>query len=224
MAECKTALFVQARLDSSRLPGKSILPLGDMTVLDVVLRNLCGCADVHALLCPQDCIETFQPIAQQWGYELISGPKEDVLARFNLALDRIQTEWIIRATADNTVVSADLARQLLHDCQEQQADYACFTQTPYGIGVEVIRAEVLKIAAQEARTVEEREHVCPFITKNTDRFIVYYPPAPAKWQAPQLRATLDTYEDYEYLQKFHRYMDGRNFEIVEEFVTWAKVL
>lgn len=223
-SKCHTALFIQARLDSSRLPGKVVLPLAGMRVIDIVLRNLSGCAEVQVLLCPEECSETFQPVAKRWGYQIITGPKEDVLARFALGMEVINPDWIIRATADNTVVSAELARQLLDICKEKDVDYGCFTQTPYGAGVEVIRAEALRAADREATSVHDREHVCPFIVKNTDRFSVYYPVAPQKWQAPGLRATLDTAEDYEYLQKFHNRINGKNFEILEEFIAWSQTI
>lgn len=224
MADCISALFVQARLDSSRLPAKAVLPLGNTTVLDTVLRNLYGCADVHALLCPEDAREAFLPAARRWGYELFTGPKDDVLARFALAADKIQPQWIIRATADNTIVSHTLARLLLQQCREKQADYACFQETPYGSGVEIISFSALKTSAEEAVLPEDREHVCPYITRNHTRFSVYKPSAPAYWQAPHLRTTLDTPEDYEYLQKFYQQSDLKESHIIEEFIAWAKAV
>lgn len=219
-----SALFVQARLDSSRLPRKAVLPLGGMTVLDIVLRNLSGCADVHALLCPEDSQEVFLPLARRWGYQVLTGPKEDVLARFALAAERIQPKWIIRATADNTIVSCTLAKQLLEQCEKEQADYACFEKTPYGAGVEIISTAALKRAAKEATLAQGREHVCPYIIRHSKDFHIYKPLAPVQWQGPQLRATLDTAEDYEYLKKFHQQVQPKDFNILEEFIAWAKVV
>lgn len=224
MPVCHSALFIQARLDSSRLPNKTVLPLGKMTVLDVVLRNLYGCADVHALLCPEDSQEIFLPSARRWGYEVLTGPKDDVLARFALAAKKIQPKWIIRATADNTIVSHILASQLLQQCEKEKADYACFQETPYGAGVEIISARALQTAAEEATLESDKEHVCPYIIRHEKRFHIYKPLAPVQWQAPHLRATLDTAEDYEYLQKFHQQVQPQDFNILEEFIAWAKIV
>jgi spore coat polysaccharide biosynthesis protein SpsF len=109
-----TALILQARLDSSRLPGKSLLPLEGKPLVYRVMEalNTVPC-DLRILASPEDCEESFRPLALAAGFEFFSGPKEDVLARFCLALRRFFPDVpglrLIRATADNPFVFADAA-------------------------------------------------------------------------------------------------------------------
>ncbi|MDR2482685.1 MAG: spore coat protein, partial [Treponema sp.] len=77
-----TALILQARLDSSRLPGKALLPLGGRPLIFRVMEALKTLpVDRHVLACPEDCAAPFGPLAEEAGFELSPGPKEDVLRR-----------------------------------------------------------------------------------------------------------------------------------------------
>ncbi|MGL4523900.1 MAG: cytidylyltransferase domain-containing protein [Spirochaetia bacterium] len=221
----ESAIFVQARLDSSRLPGKALLPLDQHTsMLACVLKNLYGCAQEHLLLCPPDAVQAFYPIAKSSGYKVIEGPKEDVLGRFALAQKKVQAQWIIRATADNPVVPYQLAQSLLNYAQKQNAHYACFQETPHGAGVQVITGDALLIADKECENSQEREHVCPYITRQRDRFKICEPKVAQRWREPDLRATVDTPEDYEYIKKFYQWKADKNQDILENFIVWANLI
>ena len=138
-----TVLFLQARINSTRLVGKALLPLADMTSLEMAMRSVYGCADHHVLLCPHDCVDTFSPLAQRWGYKLVGGSEHDVLGRFITGIKTYPSKWVIRATADNSIVGVDLAKSLLHQSQQYDADYAVYSHTPHGSGVEIVKTATL---------------------------------------------------------------------------------
>ncbi|MDR2048451.1 MAG: spore coat protein, partial [Treponema sp.] len=75
-----TALILQGRLDSERLPGKSLRGLGGEPLLFRAMEALgrvpCG---LRILACPEDCESAFLPLARRAGFELATGPKDDVL-------------------------------------------------------------------------------------------------------------------------------------------------
>jgi spore coat polysaccharide biosynthesis protein SpsF len=217
----ETALFMQARLDSARLPQKALLPLAGRPSLEVAMQGLYGAADRHVLLTTEECRTAFEPLARRQRYDIFSGSKEDVLRRFADAARHYRPEWVIRATGDNTLVGVALAAGLLDLCRRKQADYARFLETPHGSGVEIIRTEALYRAEHEARTPFEREHVCPYIYNNPDRFRVFLPVAPARWRFPALRTTLDTEKDYSYLSQFYDMMYKGKAITLEEFIEWA---
>jgi len=193
-----TALVLQARIDSSRLHGKSLLPLNGRHLIFRVMEAL-GALPVEAkiLACPEDSVSAFSQLAVETGFVLVAGPKDDVLARYCLAIRRIGADRIIRATGDNPFVFVDAAAAINAEAIEQDADYAAYSELPYGAGVESVSSEALLRAEREAKDPAEREHVCPYLYNNGDLFRLHRPPAPPSWRAPEIRLTVDTHEDYE---------------------------
>jgi spore coat polysaccharide biosynthesis protein SpsF len=198
-----TAIILQARLDSSRLPAKALLPLSGEPMLFRVLQALAAIPAEHYILaCPEDCLESFLPLAMRGGFAIFGGSKEDVLNRYCSAIryfgiDKDNGARIIRATGDNPFVFADAAVKINKEAAEMNADYAGYSGLPYGAGVESVLVEALLRAEKEAAAAAEREHVCPYLYNNPSRFKIHRPPAPSEWQFPQLRLTCDTREDYE---------------------------
>jgi len=220
-----TALILQGRLDSSRLPGKSLLPLDGEPLIFRVMEALSSVpCDLHALACPEDCESSFRPLAERAGFELCTGSKEDVLARYCSVIKHYSPDRVIRATGDNPFVFADAARQLEEEASALNADYAGYAGLPLGAGVEALNAEALLRAEREAQKPEEREHVCPYLYAHPELFRLHRPLAPLMWQQPVikqsaieqsdieqsvirqpvLRLTVDTAEDYQRAQELYR--------------------
>jgi spore coat polysaccharide biosynthesis protein SpsF len=192
-----TALILQARLDSSRLPGKAMLPLGGKPMILRVMEALKTVdADIHILACPEDCRAVFAPPAEAAGFLLSTGPKNDVLGRYCIAIRRHHADWVIRATGDNPFVFADAARALALEGGALGADYSGYSSLPYGAGVEFVSATALLRADAEAALEMEREHVCPYLYRHEELFLLHRPLAPRPWRGPDMRLTVDTAEDY----------------------------
>jgi spore coat polysaccharide biosynthesis protein SpsF len=200
-----TILVIQARLDSSRLPEKSLLPLGGRPLIFRVMEALSRLPwGTKVLACPEDCASSFSPLAAEAGYELLPGPKEDVLARYALAIRRFGADRVIRATGDNPFVFADAAWALEQEAEALGADYAGYSGLPYGAGTESVAAAALLRAEREAAALPEREHVCPYLYGRPELFRLHRPLAPLPWQGPDMRLTVDTPEDYEKAQILYR--------------------
>jgi spore coat polysaccharide biosynthesis protein SpsF len=206
-----TGIVLQARMGSTRLPGKALLPLGGATLSAQVMRRLSALkADVRVLATDEASAARLGPIAEREGFELLVGPAEDVLARYCMAIRRFDLDLVIRATGDNPLVSAELAVLLVELRETQDPDYAGMIGMPVGMGVEVVLASVLLEAEAEASSPEEREHVCPFILGHADRFSVYRPRCPAEYRLPGARVTVDTMADYERILRIYGALyDGR---------------
>jgi spore coat polysaccharide biosynthesis protein SpsF len=208
-----TALVLQARLDSTRLSGKSLLPLGGRPLIFRVMEALsfheadfevnCSRWDLKILACPEDSVSSFASLAEEAGFTVVPGPADDVLARYCLAIQRSGADRIVRATGDNPFVFADAALALDSKARALAADYAGYSGLPYGAGVESIASEALLRAEREAKAPAEREHVCPYLYGHPELFRLHRPLAPREWQAPDLRITVDTREDYERVQRLY---------------------
>ncbi|HCM27349.1 MAG: spore coat protein [Treponema sp. GWB1_62_6] len=191
-----TAVVLQARIDSSRLPGKALLELGGEPMIFRVMQALQAvAADVRVLACPEDAREAFRSLADRAGFRLVTGSKDDVLSRYCDAIRATGADRVIRATGDNPFVFADAANEINLQGERLGADYASYAGLPYGTGVEALRSEALLRAEREAGNPHEREHVCPYLYGNPDAFLLHRPVAPSDWRMSGMRVSVDTRED-----------------------------
>lgn len=203
-----TAIVVQARIDSSRLPGKALLLIdGKPLVLRVMeALNQIPC-DLKILACPEDSFKDLSPLAEKCGFKIFSGPKEDVLERYCKVIRHFSVKRVIRATADNPFVFADAASSINAEALALKADYSGYSGLPLGAGVEsvcanaLLRAGVAVASSLEDATAKEasydREHVCPYLYTHPEIFKLHRPLAPLRWQGSNIRLTVDTREDYD---------------------------
>jgi spore coat polysaccharide biosynthesis protein SpsF len=204
-----TAVVLQVRLDSMRLPRKALLSLGGQPIVFRVMEALKRVAvDKHVLACPKDCVSILAPFTEKAGFDIMGGDKEDVLARYCAAVNKFAIDRLIRATGDNPFVFVDAALELERSAAFLGADYAGYAGLPYGAGVEAVSAEALLRAGREAHLPEEREHVCPYLYRHPELFLLHRPLAPVKWQGPMLRVTIDTAEDYEWAKRLYGALDS----------------
>jgi len=154
-------------------------------------------ADIRILACPEDSLSSFESLAKEAEFEIFAGPKEDVLERYCLAIRKYSIDRVIRATGDNPFVFADAAASLNDEAVSLKADYAGYTELPYGAGVESVAASALLRASEQAKLTSEREHVCPYLYNHPELFTLHRPAAPARWHHPDIRLTVDTQEDFD---------------------------
>ena len=184
-----------------------MLPLGGRPLVFRVMTAFDSFpVDKKILACPEDCITAFSPLAEEAGFTIVSGPRDDVLARYCIALRHSGADRFIRATADNPFVFFDAASALMEEADSLGADYAGYTSLPLGAGVEAVSTEALFKAEREAKDRYEREHVCPYLYNNPELFHIHRPPAPQKWQGSDIRITVDTPEDYRQAEILFHYL------------------
>ena len=196
-----TAVIVQCRLSSTRLPGKALLPLGGKSVLEWTLTAMKNVkADEYYLATDTDSEAELAPIAKKCKWELYAGSRDDVLDRFCCVIEKSKAHYILRATADNPFLFYEAAQELLDDfaarAQTSGIDYMTYTGLPHGSGVEVFKADSLLRAAKLTQSDYDHEHVGPAIYNHTDRFKSLFVPAPEKYSYPEMRTTIDTLFDY----------------------------
>lgn len=160
-----TAAIVQARMGSSRLPGKVLHRIGNRTVLEHVLDRCRRIRGVDVVVCATTMSEDCGPIsdlARAMGVEVVTGSETDVLDRYCQAARVVGAEVVLRATADNPMIDPGLCAAVLALRSQYELDYTCnnFTPTwPYGIDCEAFTADLLFAAERYGKTQDEREHV-----------------------------------------------------------------
>ncbi len=112
-------------------------------------------------------------VATEAGFDVVRGSESDVVARFVAALDAYPSEHVVRLTADCPLTDPLLVEAVVATHLARHADYTSNVlprSFPKGLDVEVMRADVLRIAADEAAAADEREHVTPFVYRRPERF------------------------------------------------------
>ena len=199
-----TAVFLQVRLDSSRLPKKALLKIEDLTIIEHAMRALKKVnADLFLLVTTKECVEVLGSLASKCGFQLFWGPKDDVLKRFLLAAEKYKVKTIIRATGDNPLVSSDLANEVLIEHRSKKSDYSNWTDAPLGTGVEIVETEALIRANSLSAKNYDHEHVTPFIYSNQELFKVNIKKVPYRY-CSDFKVSIDTIEDLKSVRKIYQ--------------------
>ena len=217
LAQVRYQVALQVRLGSRRLPRKALLPLAmsvadNRCVLDWVLRHLGQSqkSERFLLLCPEQDRTTLEPYAQYYGFELFSGPEQDVWQRFALALERYPSKYCFRVTADNPLVPGTLldfmAEQWEQKLQYSTPDYYWIKGLPKGFAAELLCSKALIELVNKPLQEQDHEHVTSFLYQHPEYYTVCYDTLTqllgSQFQpVAALRLTLDTPEDYVILQQ-----------------------
>lgn len=199
----RTIAIIQARMTSRRLPGKVMMNLGGKPVLQVVLERAARIIGIDDLVCALPAkVEsgTMMALLNRLNVPCVLGPEDDVLARYDAAAEAFKADVIVRITADCPLLDAEVCSQIIALRKFKGADYASNVHPrsyPKGLDCECFTTGVLKRAMSHATEAYDREHVTPWIVRNTARTNL----ASGRFDLAHRRWTLDTIEDYEFLQK-----------------------
>lgn len=184
--------IVQARLTSTRLPNKVLMPLGNSkkSILEHVYERLCQCKYIDKVVFAIPASPLNDKLADFLSEKEIDcyrGSEDDVLERFYQCAIKHNPQLVVRATCDNPLVDWVLADKLIENIG--QNDYIGCKETPLGTGVEVFTMAALKQAFENATTESQHEHVTPYMYQNMQ--YVYM-----EFNGLQYRLTVDEERDY----------------------------
>lgn len=204
--------ILQARMSSTRLPGKVLMNLAGKTMLEHVYDRVQAARLVNQVVIatttdPGD--DELFAFCKAKGYEVIRGPLEDVLGRFVLAADAYQADIIVRVTTDCPLADPQLIDDVVQEVLTGDYDYVSNRlppeprTIPIGLDVEGFTKAALDRANSEATRAEEREHVTPYIYNNQNRYRCLHLRYPEIGHAEE-RWTVDTPEDFAFAQAILR--------------------
>jgi spore coat polysaccharide biosynthesis protein SpsF len=169
--------ILQARMTSTRLPGKVLAPVLGEPMIGRQIERLRRSRRIDALVVATSAEASDDPLADYCrtiGAAVFRGALGDVLDRFAGALaEHPAAETVIRLTGDCPLADPTLIDQVVARHAEAGADYTDDTTPrtfPHGLDVEVMRADVLRQAARDAADPYEREHVTPYIYRRPERY------------------------------------------------------
>jgi spore coat polysaccharide biosynthesis protein SpsF len=198
---------LQARMSSSRLPGKVLMPIVGKPMLGLQLERIRRARRVNRLIVatsnePADA--SVVELCNSFSIPSYCGSLNDVLDRCHSAVASSPPEYVVRLTGDCPLADWSLIDRAIAFCIEGKFDYASNTLRPTwpdGLDVEVMRFDALDKAWREAKLPSEREHVTPYMYRRPDRFRLG-----SLEQEPDLsglRWTVDEPEDFEFVSQVY---------------------
>jgi spore coat polysaccharide biosynthesis protein SpsF len=206
----RTIAVIQARMGSTRLPGKVLeliegQPIVGWTITAV--RAVSGVDEVILATTERPEDDRLVETVEAFDIRVHRGPTYDVLRRITDAVRPFDPDVVLRQTADNPFVDPELMAAQLARLADGPFDYVGIAGLPLGVGGEAVRAKALLAADREATEAADREHVLPFVYSRPDRFAIgSLAPLPA-WTHP--RYTVDTPADLAFARAVAHRLPGR---------------
>lgn len=203
----RVALVVQARMTSTRLPGKVLMPIGGRPMLALMLERLERARTPSIRVVATTANTADDPIdtlARAHGWSVVRGPEEDVLERYRMAADAFNADVVVRVTSDCPLIDPEILDGVVSRVLGGGCDYASNTLRrtyPRGLDVEAVTRSAIDAAATEAGDPAEREHVTPYIYGHPERFRLCG--VEATVDLSEHRWTVDTNADLELIRRLY---------------------
>ncbi len=204
--EVNVQVIIQARMGSTRLPGKVLLDLAGRSILEQVWRRATAVSRVERVVVATSDQPEDDAIAD-WCTKnrvlCVRGDAADVLARFLTALTVWPARHVVRLTADCPLHDPGVIDALIDLHLRSGCDYSSNLHPPmfpHGLDAEIVTREALETAGRESRISSHREHVTLFIREHPERF--RFGNLTFGRDVSAYRLTIDRPEDYRFLQAF----------------------
>ena len=230
----KVVLIIQARMSSTRLPGKSMMPLADKPLVYRMVERLKKCKKVDEIVIatsdqPED--KVLVDLASELGVSSFQGNILDVRDRYSKAAEKFKADFIIRIPADNPMPDANeidklIEFHLVNNPQGFSSNLAQVNNSGYldGIGAEIFSTKLLQESVTRSSSDTVKEHVHRnFFDYSTQTPVdaswcpIASPKAPEELRRPDIILDVNTMDDYTKIKRIydHLYPQNPNFTTVD---------
>jgi spore coat polysaccharide biosynthesis protein SpsF len=209
--------ILQARMASTRLPGKVLADIIGQPMLGLILSRLRPARRVDEFVIattqlPED--QQIEDFARKRDFACFRGSKDDLLDRYYQAATAHGAEVVVRLTADNPLLDAEFLDWAVSQYLSQSPAYdyvdTVLSKTfPLGMSVEIVRFSALETAWKEDGNPAWREHCTPFIYRHPERFRLWHLRSQDDYSA--MRWTVDTPEDLAFVQRIFEHFGHDRF-------------
>lgn len=234
----KVIAIVQARMSSTRLPGKSLLPLAGIPLVGRVLERIkpANKIDILVLAIPDSSEnDPLELLAQGYGIPVFRGSETDLVDRYYNAAKNFSCKYVVRIPADNPVPQAsEIDRIIDHHLSLNRPGFSSNlaqvhgSKYPDGIGAEIFDFELLEEISEDFSDIKKREHLhlnffdyatqeaenekwCPISTIE----------CPSDFARPDIILDVNTQEQFVYMANLYNalYPSNPNFDI-KDIIRW----
>lgn len=227
--------IIQARLGSTRLPGKILRDLAGKPMLVQCVervRRATTLDEVVVATTDEPADEAVVALCQRHGYPCTRGSQDDVLDRYYRAVQHYPADVIVRITSDCPLIEPEIIDRVVQEFQKNPCDYASNTLPPRtfprGLDVEVFSFAALEGAWQEDKNPAWREHVTPYLYYHPERFRLLAVSSDVDYSA--MRWTVDTPKDLAFVQHIYEAFNGDNtfswrdvLRLLEQHPQWMEI-
>ena len=218
--------IVEARMNSTRLPGKVLINIEKKKMIDIILKRISLSKLLTNIIIATTKSRTdevlFKWLKKNTKYQIYRGSTNDVLSRFYYCAKLYKADIIVRVTADDPLKDSKIIDKAIKIMLfKPQLDYCSNTLMPTypeGLDIEVIRFAALEKAFYNSKLFSEREHVTPYIWKNPNLFNLYnfkYIKDLSNW-----RWTVDEKKDIEFIKRVFKNFKNNFLVDYEKVIKW----
>ena len=218
MGNLKINAIIQARMGSTRLPGKVLMEIEGIPILEHIVKRLKAIAGVGEVIIAtsakedDDAVDVF---CTKNRIPCVRGSEENVLERFAKVAKEYPADIYIRATGDNPIIDVKLISEMIKFFIEKDLTYTSYSNYPIGSGVEIFSDRALAEAVKYATKPHELEHVTPYMYQTMrGRRVIYFE---SSTDDSKIRVTVDTEKDMQFVRELFKrlYNDNQFFGIKE---------
>ena len=209
---------IQARMGSSRLPGKSLSKIyKGLSLLEMVILRVMKAKKLDMIILAtskeRDC-EPLVELADRLGILTVRGSEVDVLSRFVEAIQQYNPDVVVRVCGDNPLIDPGEIDKLVDFFQKNQFDYAANNTPecglPDGLGCEIVNTDILLKIGKEIFDNYYREHVTNYILDHQGDYAIGWLYAEQELWYPGLKLDIDTEEDLVRMRRICSSLVGTN--------------
>ena len=214
MSKPRAVAIIQARMGSTRLPGKVLKPIAGQPLLWHIVHRLRRSRLIDEIAIatstnPRD--DAIVQFGREHSARVIRGPEDNVLARFAVAADALDPEYIVRVSSDAPFIDAGFVDHLLQTLVEQAGDYVLLEDGAVAThdGVDPFSRRALdKLLAEAADDPVGREHVTGYFKLHPDFVKIVRAPVYPPLAREGARLTIDTPDDLAFIEAIHSRMNA----------------
>ena len=169
-----TLAVIQARMGSTRFPGKVLKKVEGEALISILLKRLSHSKKIDKIVLATSLKkenDILADIVESLGFDVFRGSEEDVLGRYFDTAKKYNAKTIVRITGDCPVIDPELVDKVIGYFQNNEVDYVSNIDPPTfpdGLDIEVFTMKTLQVANKKAIKSFDREHVTPFIRENKE--------------------------------------------------------
>ena len=217
------AAIIACRLKSTRLAKKALLKIGDISSIELCIKNTLKLNDVnHVVLATSDNEQDAELSNYTYNDSVVfhQGDEEDVIGRYIDIIDTLKIDVLIRITGDMPYVSQEITDYLLKSHFQNGADYTVAKEVAVGTGVEIINTSALREVKKHFPNAEYSEYMTWYFQNNPEYFKLNFVDLPKKW-IRDYRLTIDYQEDLDMFNKIEAYFKENKLEFsIEKLFTF----
>ncbi len=212
MAKAKVAAVIQARMSSTRLPGKVLYPVAGKPLLAHIIERLrrSRTVDVIAIATSDQVVDDpLVAFAREQIVELVRGPEDNVLQRYARAAEQLHADVIVRVTGDAPFVDSGTVDRLVETLLSEGAEYCTGEQGVHSIHegfCPFTRAALDRLLAEAADDPVAIEHVTAYFVAHPERFHIARIAIPPEHQFEGARMSVDTPADVRFIEELYRHL------------------